>query len=108
MRRLERLDVWQRAYELSLAAYRLTLQSPLSRHFGLADQIRRAAGSIPANLAEGYALGTTPQFLRHARIALGSAAELRVHLRLLHDLELAPGAALATCQELCERSLSLV
>jgi four helix bundle protein len=105
---LEKLDVWQRSYELSLAAYRLTLNPPLSRHFGLADQIRRSSTSIPANLAEGYALGTTPQFLRHLRIALGSAAELRIHLRLLVDLQLVPAAEAGPCRDLCERTLSLL
>jgi four helix bundle protein len=75
---------------MARVAYRLTLDPPLSRHYGLADQIRRAAASIPANIAEGYALGTTPQFIRFLRIALGSGTELCTHLELVRDLELAP------------------
>src|SRR2546422_7737778 len=58
-------------------SYRLTLEPPLSRHYSLSDQIRRAAPSIPANIAEGYGLATRPQFVRCLRIALGSANELR-------------------------------
>src|SRR5207249_12295822 len=51
-------------------------------HFGLSDQIRRASASIPANIAEGYAMGTTPQFIKFLRIALGSATELATHSSL--------------------------
>src|SRR5438132_857986 len=88
MRQLEQLDAWRVAQELAETAYRLTMTSPLDRHFGLMDQIRRAAASIPANMAEGYALSTTEQFIRCLRISLGSAAELRTHLDLVRRLEL--------------------
>ena len=89
MHRLERLTIWHRANALARASYRLTLDPPLDRHFGLADQIRRAGISIPANLAEGYGLGTTPQLIRCTRIALASCYELRVHLQIAHDMGLA-------------------
>ena len=59
-------------------------------------------------MAEGYALGTTPQFARHLRIALGSATELRIHLKLLTDLQLIPSSHTDPCRELCERTLSLL
>jgi len=74
------LQAWTRGRAVARVAYRLTLEPPLSRHYGLADQIRRAAAAIPANIAEGYALG----------IALGSGTELCTHLELVRDLELAP------------------
>src|SRR5213080_3618889 len=64
MKQLASLEAWKCANALARSAYRLTLQAPLSRHFGLSDQIRRAAVSVPANLVEGYALGTTMQFVR--------------------------------------------
>jgi len=70
MHKLSSLEAWTRGRELSRVAYRLTLHGQLARHFGLADQIRRAAASVPANIAEGYALATTPQFIRCLRIAL--------------------------------------
>src|SRR6266576_5986207 len=68
MRQLQQLDAWRVAQELAETAYRLTMTSPLDR--------------IPANMAEGYALSTTEQFIRCLRISLGSAAELRTHLDL--------------------------
>jgi len=88
MKQLESLEAWKGAQRSARLAYRLTMRPPLERHFGLSDQIRRAAVSIPANIVEGYALGTTPQFLRHLKIALGSAAELQCHLRIASDLSL--------------------
>ena len=88
VRQLESLDAWRRSLELAQDAYRLTLHPHLRRHFALIDQIRRAAISIPANVAEGYALSTTPQFIRATRISLGSAAELYTHLSVLEGLAL--------------------
>ena len=108
MRQLEQLDAWRVAQELAETAYRLTMTSPLDRHFGLMDQIRRAAVSIPANMAEGYALSTTEQFIRCLRISLGSAAELRTHLDLVRRLELAEQEATAKAINLCTRVISLV
>jgi four helix bundle protein len=52
----------------------------------LFNQIRRAAASVEANVVEGYALGTTPQFIRHLRIAMGSAAEAESLVRLATEL----------------------
>src|SRR5436853_4720757 len=88
MKQLASLEAWKCANALARSAYRLTLQAPLSHHFGLSDQIRRAAVSVPANLVEGYALGTTMQFVRCLRIAFGSAAELHCHLEIARDLGL--------------------
>src|SRR5436853_7021358 len=85
MKQLASLEAWKCANALARSAYRLTLQKPLSSHFGLSDQIRRAAVSVPANMVEGYALGTTIQFIRCLRIALGSAAELHSHLDIARD-----------------------
>ena len=55
--------------------------------YGLTSQKRRASVSVPANIAEGYALGTDAQFLRHLRIAQGSLAEVEYYLILTLDLE---------------------
>src|SRR5690348_7836357 len=92
VKQLETLEAWKSAERIAREAYSLTLKHPLQRHFGLADQIRRAAVSVPANIVEGYALGTTAQFVRFLKIALGSAAELQCHLRIARDLELCHAA----------------
>ena len=65
---------------------------PRSR--ALFDQLRRAALSIEANIVEGYALSTTPQFRRHLRIAIGSAAETECFLRTAGELEYLPAPPL--------------
>src|SRR5439155_614441 len=60
MRNLESFDAWKLGQDLATLAYQLTLSPKLDRHFALKDQVRRAALSIPGNIAEGYAWGTTP------------------------------------------------
>ena len=91
MAKLESLEVWKVGRALATSAYRLTLEKPLSRHRALSDQIRRSAMSIPANVAEGYGLGTEVQFRRMLRIALGSAYELKGHLEIALELRLIVG-----------------
>src|SRR6266550_582522 len=108
MRQLESLDVWRSAQDLAEVAYRLTMEAPLSRHFALADQVRRTAISIPANIAEGYALSTTMQFVRCLRISLGSASELRSHLELVRRLNLAQAEPSAQAAALCVRVISML
>ena len=108
MRRFESLDVWKVARQLSLSAYQLTTKSPLERHFDLRNQIRRAAISIPANLAEGYGLGTRPQLVRCIRISLGSTYELKTHLELTRDLELAELTGVTEVLSSCDRTIALL
>lgn len=108
MRNLESLEAFTVGYRLALEAYRLTLSGPLATQFGLADQIRRAAVSIPANVAEGYALGTRAQFIRHLRIALASDAELKVHLDLATDLEFVDRERSADQVATCLREMRLL
>lgn len=66
------------------------MEGPIRRHWGLVDQIRRSAISVPANIAEGYGLGTRPQFIRGLRIAHGSTRELVELFTLAEDIELLP------------------
>jgi four helix bundle protein len=108
MRQLESLDAWRTGQDLAEAAYRLTMERPIDQHFKLVDQIRRAAISIPANIAEGYALSTTSQFVRCLRISLGSAAELRAHLELAQRLKLADTHRVAEGITLCLRVISIL
>ena len=108
MRQLETLEAWKCGQQIARSAYTLTLAGPLSRHWGLADQIRRAAVSIPANLAEGYALGTTSQFVRCLRIALGSTAELRSHLAITRDVGLVVRSDVDPLIDSSEREIRLL
>jgi len=108
MRKLQSLDAWRGAQQLARSAYLLTMAPTVSKHFGLIDQIRRAAPSVPANIAEGYALGSTAQFVRCLKIALGSATELLTHLTLLQSLDLVPEPELTECIELCDRVVSMI
>jgi four helix bundle protein len=108
MRQLESLDAYVTAQELAADAYRLTMSPPLSKHFGLSDQIRRAAISVPANIAEGYALGTTVQFIRCLRISLGSAAELRSHLDITKRMGLTDASHIDSAIALSIRVISIL
>ena len=78
--------VWKKAHELTLAIYRETSCWPNHELFGLVSQSRRAAVSVPANLAEGCGKNSDAELARHARDSLGSASELSYYLILTHDL----------------------
>ncbi len=81
------LRVWQRAKELAVTVYTLSASGPLSRDFGLRDQIRRAAVSIPSNIAEGDERDTNKDSVRFLYIAKGSLAELRTQLEIARDID---------------------
>jgi four helix bundle protein len=80
------LEAWKRAHRAALVAHRATDAAYHPKSRDLFNQIRRAAASVEANVVEGYALGTTPQFIRHLRIAMGSAAEAESLARLAAEL----------------------
>src|SRR5580765_5603883 len=80
------LMVWQKAHELVLAVYRLTDSLPDREKFGLSHQMRRAAVSIPANIAEGFGKRSRAEKARFLNIAEGSLEECRYYLVLTHDL----------------------
>ena len=86
VRNYENYAVWQRSHELTLAVYRAAARFPSHERFELANQIRRAAASVPTNIAEGSARGGDREFARFLRIARGSASELHYQLRLAADL----------------------
>jgi four helix bundle protein len=93
MQDFRRLKVWERAHQLTLAVYSNTVSFPHDERYGLTSQIRRAAASIPANLAEGCGRGGDADFRRFVQIAMGSACELEYHLLLACDLKLLEDAA---------------
>ena len=76
MGKFQDLKVWQRAKDLAVYIYRLTSEGAFSKDYGLRDQMRRAAVSIPSNIAEGDELGSQKQAVRYFYIAKGSSAEL--------------------------------
>lgn len=87
MQNFQELKVWQKAHEFTLAVYQSTRRFPADERFGLTSQIRRAASSIGANLAEGCGRKTRNDLLRFVHIAGGSASECENHLLLARDLE---------------------
>ena len=87
MKDFRNLEVWQKAHQLTLSAYRATRTFPSDERFGLSGQIRSAASSIPANIAEGCGRRGDAEFHRFLQIAMGSASELEYHLLLSHDLQ---------------------
>jgi four helix bundle protein len=86
MRPHEKLDVWKRAVDLVVEVYRATEAFPKEEKFGLTSQVRRAAVSIPANIAEGAARASTKEFLNFLSIAQGSASEVATELLIAHRL----------------------
>lgn len=88
MRSYRDLLVWEEAHDLTLRVYRETQGFPKQEQFGLTSQIRRAAASIPANLAEGCGRRSDEEMGRFVQIAMGSGAELSYHLLLCRDLGL--------------------
>src|SRR6267142_3633868 len=80
------LVVWQKGIELAKLLYPLSAQFPSAEKFGLISQIRRAAVSIPSNIAEGQARHTTGEFIQSISHAEGSVAEVDTQLILAVDL----------------------
>ena len=86
MKDFRELDVWRRSSRLATEVYRATRQFPAAERFDLDRQMRRAAISVPSNIAEGNGRGTPRDFARFLRIAYGSTAELETQLVIAADL----------------------
>ena len=80
------LSIWQYGMQLVVDVYRKTSSYPSEEKFGLQSQIRRAAVSIPANIAEGHARGSRREYHRFSTISMGSLAELETHILLSERL----------------------
>jgi four helix bundle protein len=96
------LHVWQEAMALAEQGYRLTRAFPKEEMFGLTSQIRRAASSIPANIAEGHGRENTQSFIQYLRIAQGSLKELETHLLLASRVGLADRSGMEASIQQCE------
>ncbi len=86
MRDFRQLKVWGKSHQLTLDICRTTVTFPREELYGLTSQLRRAATSIPANIAEGCGKNTELELARYMQISMGSASELEYHLLLSHDL----------------------
>ena len=106
------LLVWQKAQGLAVAIYRVSQEGPLSRDFGLRDQMRRAAVSVSSNIAEGDERDTDKDAIRFLFIAKGSVAELRSQLDLavrIGSLDAGSGSALeAQAEEVAKMLRGLI
>src|SRR5947208_4911661 len=96
------LNVWQKGIELAKLIYTLTARFPTEEKFGLVSQMRRAAVSIPSNIAEGQARHTTGEFIQFISHAEGSVAELNTQLILAVELGFSASEPAALAAELME------
>ena len=80
------LDTWQEAMQLVKMTYQVSAGFPQCEQFGLTSQMRRAAVSVPSNIAEGVARGTTKEYVRFLNIARGSLSELDTQLEIANML----------------------
>jgi four helix bundle protein len=98
------LEAWQSAMELLLVIYAIASRLPPVERFELASQMRRAAVSVPSNVAEGQGYGPSARYLHHVRIALGSLAELDTHLEAIRRLGYLTDRTIAPAFELLHQS----
>lgn len=87
MQNYKDLKVWEKAHGFTLSVYEVTKQFPREEIYSLTNQLRRAASSIPANIAEGCGKNTQPDFAKFLNIALGSANGAEYYLILSKDLK---------------------
>jgi len=80
------LEVWKKAMDVARHVYKATAKFPAEERFGLTNQIRRSAVSVPSNLAEGHARASAAEFSRFILISMGSVAELETQILLSGDL----------------------
>jgi four helix bundle protein len=99
----EDLEVWQLAMTLVEQCYELVKQFPRDELYGLSSQIKRAAVSIPSNIAEGYGRDQSGGFAQFLRIAQGSSRELETQLLLASRLKLAEQDRVVPCREMTVR-----
>jgi four helix bundle protein len=100
VRHYRELVAWQRAMDLVEMVYRITAQFPTSELYGLTNQLRRAAVSIPSNMAEGQGRGSTQEFVRFLRIANGSLQEVETQALIAQRLAYMDDAAVTSIIDL--------
>jgi len=83
----ENLEIYKISYSVCIEVYKLTHKYPKEEIYGIVSQMRRAAVSIPSNIAEGYKRNSKKEFEHFLYISLGSAGELETQLKISKDLE---------------------
>ncbi|MDP3986585.1 MAG: four helix bundle protein [Candidatus Veblenbacteria bacterium] len=102
MKSYRELEVWQRSCDLVLEIYKLTSTFPHTEQYGLINQMRRAAISIPSNIAEGFSRRTLADNHNFVRIAFASGAELETQIYLAEKLKLAQTKQFKAAQDALE------
>ena len=90
LRTFKDLVAWQKSFAFSVRMYEISQRFPREERYGLTAQLRRAAVSIPSNIAEGYSRDTTRDYIRFLWMARGSLAECETQLLICKQLRLAP------------------
>jgi four helix bundle protein len=102
------LEVWQKSMDLSVAIYRLTQSFPREEIYGLSAQLRRAAVSIPSNIAEGQGRLNTREFRQFLGIARGSICELQTQLEIARALGITRPVLIDEAEELATRIAMMI
>ncbi len=102
------LGIWQKGINLVTEVYVVTRQFPREELYGITNQIRRAAISIPSNIAEGFGRNSRPEMNRYTQIALGSLCELETQLLISKNLSFAPQMDLERLLEMCSELNSML
>ena len=93
---------WQKAMDVGVSCYQLTARFPKDEVYGLAAQIRRAAASVAANVAEGHGRENTSSFIQFLRVGQGSLKELETHLMLAERVGIVPKTSTEPLLTECE------
>ena len=96
------LLVWQKSKDLAIRIYRISNQGEFQKDFGLRDQIRRSAVSIPSNIAEGDERDTNKESVRFLYIAKGSLAELRTQLAIAYEIKYIENKLYSELEDECD------
>lgn len=102
------LNVWKDGIQLVKMIYKLTAVFPREEQYGLVSQMRRAAVSIPSNIAEGHARNSLKEYIQFLSVAVGSLAELRTQLIISAELEYADAKTIAEIQEFSDKHIKML
>lgn len=102
------LIVWQKAMDLVIKIYRLTDYLPTDERFGLVSQMRRAAVSVPSNIAEGHRRNTRKDYAKFISYAFGSGSELETQLEIVDRLGYIPGPSVGEALDLLTEVMKML